>query len=76
MIIIIFVLLNILDIINILGIKNNYITIRLAIKINRFFIIGIRGYFVSVLFNIFPRVIDFLRFLDLFRNIIKKEENL
>jgi hypothetical protein len=47
-----FVLSNILNITSILGIRNNHAIIRLAVKVNRFLIIGIRGYLVSVSLDI------------------------
>jgi hypothetical protein len=37
---------------SILGIRNSHVIVGLAIKVDRFLIIGIRGYLVSVLFNI------------------------
>jgi hypothetical protein len=46
------VLTNTLSITSILGIRNNHAITRLVIKINRFLITSIRGYLVSVLFNI------------------------
>jgi hypothetical protein len=37
---------------SILGIRNSHIAAGLVIKVDRFFITGIRGYLVSMLFNI------------------------
>jgi hypothetical protein len=51
-IIISLILLGIFNILNILGIRNNYIVVGFVIKVDRFLITGIRGYLVSVLFNI------------------------
>jgi hypothetical protein len=47
-----FVLSSTLGITSILGIGDSYITIRLAVKVNRFLTASIRGHLVSVLFNI------------------------
>jgi hypothetical protein len=46
------VLSGVFSALSILGIRNNYIAAGLAIKINRFLIIGTRGYLVSMPFNI------------------------
>jgi hypothetical protein len=53
-IIISFVLSSILGISGILGIRDDYIIIRLVVKINRLFTTSTRGYLVSVLLNIIP----------------------
>jgi hypothetical protein len=58
-------LLNVLDITSIVGIRNNHIVVRLAIKVNGFFIEGTRDYFVFISFNIIPKGSRFFAFLKL-----------
>jgi hypothetical protein len=47
-----FVLTGALSITSILRVRDNYIAVRLAVKIDRFLITGIRGYLVSILLDI------------------------
>jgi hypothetical protein len=49
-----FVLSSVLGVSGILGIRDNYIIIRLAVEVNGFLIASTWGYFVSVLLNIIP----------------------
>ena len=49
-----FVLSSVLGVSGILGIRDNYITARLAIKVNRLLIASIQNYLVSVSLNIIP----------------------
>jgi hypothetical protein len=49
-----FVLSNVFSISGILRIRDNYITARFAVKINRLLITSIWGYLVFILLNIIP----------------------